>query len=108
MRKGKWYIYQLESPTGEVRYVGATTDPQRRYQEHLKGIKQGKALKLWVQGLLKQGKKPTMYILEETNWSNWQSREKHWINTLKTGRLLNRQPGGIVKRSRCGKYKRKD
>ncbi len=96
--QGKWFIYQLESPTGEVRYVGATTDPKRRYQEHLNGIKQGRYLKLWVQSLLRDNQKPTMFIIEETDWANWQKRERYWISTLKkTSNLLNKEAGGIVR-----------
>jgi hypothetical protein len=101
MNRNNWYIYQLESPTGEVRYIGATTNPERRYKEHLSGVKQGKQLKKWVQSLLKQGKAPRMLVLEQTNWINWQERERFWISQRKKyGKLLNKQPGGIVKRRR--------
>lgn len=96
-----WYIYQLESPEGLVRYVGATTNPQRRYQEHLDGFRQGRSLKKWVQGLKSNGKVPRMHILEETTNALWQRREKHWIAFYrqKIGKiLLNKQAGGIVRR----------
>ncbi len=96
-----WWIYQLESPEGFVRYVGATTNPERRYKEHLNGIKQGVALKRWVQGLKAEGKVPKMHILEQTTNQLWQKRERYWISFYrrKIGKtLLNKQAGGIVRR----------
>ncbi len=35
----KWFIYSLSDPkSGMIRYIGATTDPTRRYNEHLNGV----------------------------------------------------------------------
>lgn len=99
-----WYIYRLEHPdTGQVMYVGATTDPKRRFLEHVAGYHQGRSLRSWVLSLKKEGKIPHMEIIEKTNSRDWQTRERHWIAFYrkKIGiKLLNKQAGGIVRRKR--------
>ena len=65
----KYYIYVLTNPTDDsVRYVGLSKDPERRYHEHILGIKNCKNNHKcnWIKKLIEQGKKPNLIILEET------------------------------------------
>lgn len=92
------YIYALCDPdTGEIRYVGQTTDIERRYKQHLQVIgKPNTYRKSWIQSLLKQGKEPVMRILEEATDDAWIEREKWWINEMRRqgARLTNLTNGG--------------
>jgi len=75
------YIYTLTDPISEqVRYVGKTNNPKRRYRQHLYCAKQLIShSQRWIQGLLDQGLKPEMQIIETTTRSLWREREQYWI-----------------------------
>mgnify|MGYP000048738562 CR=1 FL=1 len=91
----KIYIYTLKDPdTQEVRYVGKSKRPKRRLSEHTykKLLKTKKThLAYWVLSLLKNGKKPIMEIVDETN-EDWQTLEQKWIK--KFSNLCNHTEGG--------------
>lgn len=80
----KTYIYILEDPiTQEVRYVGKSNNPKRRYQSHLCNKPKVKYHSYyWIQNLLKNGVKPILTIIDETE-DNWESLEKYWIEQFK-------------------------
>lgn len=97
-----YFIYALKDPVnGNVRYVGVTTDTQRRYEEHLRGIKQGRKVRQWVKSLMNQRRYPDMVILEEVKEEQWEEKEKYWIRFYrdKVGKKLkNGHYGGSYQR----------
>ena len=89
-------IYCLSHPvTKEIRYVGATKDWVKRYTEHLKEKSDTYKCR-WVQSILRQGMRPELSLLEETDEYNWQEREEYWIKDLKEKKykLTNATDGG--------------
>jgi group I intron endonuclease len=95
----KTYIYTLEHPeTGEIRYVGKTTNIKRRYYQHinLKMILSSNThLNNWLKSLLKENKKPIIKELEKCD-KNWEEREVYWIAQFKAWgfNLCNHSKGG--------------
>ena len=93
----KTYIYILQDPiTQEVRYVGKSNNPKRRYTSHLCDKPKIKYYSYyWIQSLLKKGLKPIMTIIDETD-SDWQQLEKYWIGQFKAWgfKLTNITEGG--------------
>lgn len=81
----KTYIYILQDPiTEEVRYVGKSINPKRRYRSHLWDKPKVKYYSYyWIQSLLKRGLKPIMTIIDETE-TNWEELERYWILQFKT------------------------
>lgn len=77
----KQFIYSLVDPTNnEVRYVGQTGNPKRRYAGHLYNKRGLNKRLLWIASLKKQKLKPEMKILEEvTKTEKTLEREKRWI-----------------------------
>ena len=91
----KIYIYTLKHPdTQEVRYVGKSKRPKRRLSEHTyQRLLETKKTHLayWLLSLLKEGKKPIMEIVAETE-DDWESLEQEWIK--KFSNLCNHTEGG--------------
>jgi hypothetical protein len=76
------YIYGLVDPRTEfVRYVGKARDPKRRYAGHLipSQLKKVNHRTCWLRGLLAEGLKPTMIIIEKVKKSEWKESERKWI-----------------------------
>jgi hypothetical protein len=100
------FIYALCDPrTFEVRYVGKSDDPYKRYCHHL--IDKSKTYKVnWIQSLLKLNLLPIRQILEECDKSIWQQREQDWINFYKKigSDLTNLADGGIGGSGHRGKH----
>jgi group I intron endonuclease len=96
----KIYIYTLEHPeTGEIRYIGKTSNIKRRYYQHTNTKVQKKAtshLSNWLKKLINENKKPLISILEECEYSEWVEREMYWIAQFKTWgfNLVNGSNGG--------------
>lgn len=94
-------IYTLDCPnTGEVRYVGKTINPVKRFKSHLfdKALANRRRSD-WIKSLKNNGQRPTMGILEVIENSNdfdWQESERFWIDVLRLYgcRLLNLYSGG--------------
>ena len=80
----KNYIYILQDPiTNEVRYVGKSKNPYRRYLSHLWERPKVKYHSYyWVQKLLKKGLKPIMTIIDEVD-DNWIYLEQYWIEQFR-------------------------
>lgn len=86
------YIYSLKHPlTNEVRYVGKTTSPKRRYKEHIYKLNKSDHKTNWIKSLLNEGVKPIMDIIEICV-ENWEEREKYWITQFDN--LTNLTDGG--------------
>ena len=92
------FIYALCDPrTFEVRYVGKSDDPYKRYCQHLKEFRKETHKTHWIKYLLQLGLRPVLQILEQSNIDIWDSRERFWIsfykNTCKCD-LTNSTDGG--------------
>jgi len=86
------YIYKLiDSRNNEVRYIGKTTNPKRRYKQHLYD-KRKSHKSSWVQSLRVLNLKPIFEIIEECDENNWIEREKYWISQYDN--LTNLKEGG--------------
>ena len=79
-------IYGLTHPiTEEVKYVGKSADIHKRYSQHIYSANKDTAsthLHKWIKGLLNQGLKPGIIVLEEVDEDNWRERERYWIALL--------------------------
>ena len=80
----EYKIYVLKNPeTHVVKYVGVTTRSlnQRLYQHLSEARNKTGTYKInWIRSLLKNNKKPIIDLLEICNETNWEEREKYWIN----------------------------
>lgn len=79
------YIYALLEPsTGAVRYIGASSDPERRLWEHRCHCKRGRTYRdNWLRALIATGEQPILAILERVDTADWQSRERFWISKMR-------------------------
>lgn len=94
------YIYALCEPdTGEIRYVGKTEKPQKRFKAHLEpgNLKNNTPKNTWLKSLLSSGEMPRMQILEVVPADGWQEAEKWWIRLLRGQgvELKNCDDGGL-------------
>jgi predicted GIY-YIG superfamily endonuclease len=57
----KYYIYTLSDPiTNEIRYIGYSKDPKKRYANHLCISKLKSKKNSWIKSLKNKGLKPIM------------------------------------------------
>ncbi|MEN6292405.1 MAG: NUMOD3 domain-containing DNA-binding protein, partial [Methanobacterium sp.] len=95
----KIYIYTLSDPiTNAVKYVGKTTNMNRRYQTYMKESRKKNKNSLvitWIKSLAKLGLKPKMEIIDEI-YGEWEWLEQYWISQFKTWgfKLKNMTDGG--------------
>lgn len=96
----KTYIYTLAHPkTGEIRYVGKTTNLKRRTYQHcntkISKKLNNKHLGNWLLSILNNDLKPTLEIIEECV-DDWVKYEQYWIEQFKQWgfNLLNLTKGG--------------
>lgn len=97
----KVYIYALLEPeTKEVRYIGKSVNPKKRFDNHL-NIKRKQHCSCWIQSLKIKELKPIFSIIEETDKENWIKREQYWIAFYKNlgAKLTNHTIGG---EGQCG------
>lgn len=92
------YIYILLEPTGEVRYVGKSVNPEDRYRRHLNEAKKRKSITYksnWIYSLLNKGLKPKMEIIDQIE-GEWEWLERYWISQMKVWgfNLVNDTEGG--------------
>lgn len=77
------FIYTL-SDGSDIKYVGKADDPFGRLKNHLKECTRRRTKKeRWIYTLKQEGRKPTIEILEEVCFSEWQQSEIYWITQLK-------------------------
>ena len=94
------YIYTLVDPiTNEVRYVGRSVNPKKRYHRHLSESRYGTRShkKAWVRSLIQQDQKPILEIIETVPPDlPWQPREQYWIRHYRSKgiKLTNMSDGG--------------
>lgn len=94
-------IYGLKCPiTGEIRYIGQSKSPVKRFQSHLNSVsnktKSSHCIN-WLRKLTKDGLKPELVIFEVVDENrNWQDVEREWISLAKNLNwpITNMQPGG--------------
>lgn len=89
------FIYALIDPRDQqIRYVGKSDNPEYRLRVHIKR----KVYKVgsWIKSLEKLGLSPSIEILEEVPFDEWQFWEKFWICLVKSWGfdLKNISPGG--------------
>jgi group I intron endonuclease len=102
------FIYALSHPTtNEVRYIGKSKHPKKRYSEHLSKARtrkyENRHLGHWINQLSRTGLKPILTILEECHVDVWKEREKHHISTYEN--LVNMNEGGIEPPVTTGRVK---
>lgn len=77
----KIYIYGLyEDDEEQLRYIGASKEPDVRLTVHASDLDSTTAKGKWVKELREKGKRPKMRILEETDENHVREREEYWIN----------------------------
>ena len=96
----KVYIYSLNGPNGDIRYIGKTINPKRRLSSHIQEAKSkpGERHVLnWILSLITKGEKPTLSIVEVCTDQTWQEREIYWIQHYKDKgcKLCNICRGGL-------------
>lgn len=76
------YIYSLEYPEGNVRYIGKANNPNRRYKNHLSSSLSRKEITLksnWIYGLLNNREIPILNIIDEVDIKEWKFWESYYI-----------------------------
>jgi hypothetical protein len=90
------YIYSLSDPiTNNVRYIGKSDNPEKRYTTHL--AEYGGYHKVcWIKSLKKIGLKPKLDIIDCIPDNEWQFWEEHYISLYKSWgfKLTNILAGG--------------
>ena len=84
------YIYALRDPiTHQMRYVGKTTNPKRRWYDHIHLRATDHSYRAnWIRSLLAAGNSPKMMLLETlADHDDWELREQRWIKTLRAYHL---------------------
>lgn len=94
------YIYVLKCPEGNIRYVGKTINLKKRLYSHIleaKSFKKRRHVLHWIYSLLINNLKPIIEIVEVCNESNWEEKEKYWINYYRNTipNLCNNAEGGL-------------
>lgn len=97
------YIYALCDPISfDVRYIGKTTDPHRRYRQHLskRSLNRKKQTHkiCWLKSLLNQSLLPVQQVLEICDETTWEQKESNWISFYKSigSNLTNGTDGGYA------------
>lgn len=73
------FIYTLTDPrTKEVRYVGKTVQLVTRYYTHLNAKKVSHSA-CWIRGLLGDGVRPVMEVIECADAADWKDAEEFYI-----------------------------
>lgn len=100
------FIYTLSCPkSGLVRYVGQTTNVQKRFALHLFHSKNGRATtykEKWINTLVNSGQKPVLEIVWEGSPSLLDRKEFEFIALYKAfgAKLTNATLGGTTTRGR--------
>ena len=84
------YIYYLICPkTKEVKYVGKTKNPKKRYFQHIKKLDRSMTKKrIWLEMLFSENLAPILKIVEKCENGNGREREQHHV-TLNKETTLN-------------------
>lgn len=91
------FIYSLADPRtpDEIRYVGKANDVKRRLRHHVGDVSDTYKCR-WVRGLIKDGLRPKIEIIDIVNIKEWSFWEMHYISLYKSWgfRLTNTCDGG--------------
>jgi group I intron endonuclease len=90
------FIYCLIH-NNEVKYVGKSDNPEKRFKQHLRNCKYRKTYKdNWLKGLLVSSQIPELLVLDKVPFINFGFWEDFYINLFKTYgfKLTNLAPGG--------------
>ncbi len=87
----KIYIYALVDPRCPhiVRYVGQTSDWNRRLLEHVKNGKARSSKEKWLVTMRSEGVLPQLVVLEENNHILANERERWWTERAESEHLTN-------------------
>lgn len=92
------FIYALCDPKSHIiRYIGKSNDPEKRFKKHLTAsIKAKTHLGNWLQLLNSIGLRPTLEILDEVVYSQWEFWEREYIRVFRAigMDLVNTTDGG--------------
>lgn len=79
------FIYSLEYPEGNIRYVGKTiVGLDCRLRNHLIGSNKAKTHKNnWVKKVLREGAKPIIRHIDTVSETEWQFWEQYWISQFR-------------------------
>lgn len=90
-------IYALcEYPSWEPRYIGKTTQQlHERHKAHIRDAKRGakRPVCYWLRKQIADGRRLAIKLIEYAG-EDWAERERHWIATYRSPRLLNLTDGG--------------
>lgn len=65
------YIYALTEPDGTIRYIGQALNTRTRYNSHVCITTEPRTHKeKWINSLLRDGKRPVLIILKESDEEN--------------------------------------
>lgn len=93
-KSGWCWIYALADPrTDAWRYIGKSTLPSKRYEQHMADEETNYKKTAWIKLLASKGLKPKLVLIERIRTEFWQERERHWI-ALHRPNLLNLTAGG--------------
>ena len=75
-----YYIYiHTHTDSLQVRYVGKSNNPQKRYFKHCVISKIKTHKNHWINKLLSENKKPILDVIDEVPIDNWIFWERYWI-----------------------------
>jgi len=90
------YIYFLRDPkTLVVKYVGISSNPQKRLIRHFMNAREGQKYPVyfWLRELLQDNLKPIVNIIQKVEEVDWNSTEQFWISAF-GNQLFNITAGG--------------
>lgn len=92
------YIYALEYPEGNIRYIGKTVNLRKRYHRHINDArKYTSSHKLaWIRSILNHNDIPYVSIVDKVPLKDWQYWERYYIQYYREQgyNLVNTTDGG--------------
>jgi group I intron endonuclease len=79
-------VYILIDPiANQVRYVGISKDPSKRFKGHLftSNLIKNTHKNNWIKKLKSCGMKPTLSVIEQVSFDEWPAKERYWIKYYK-------------------------
>ncbi len=94
-------IYGLKDPrNGEIFYIGMSTDPYRRYWEHIAMFERNTAKNTYILDMIAEGFKPELFIIEaDLSIGKAYDREVHWIRYYASAGFNLTNRAVLIKRS---------
>lgn len=76
------FIYALRHPNNSVFYIGQSSRPKERLNEHIREARKGGGPLRYrvIRDILSAGKSPSVKILEETTRKDSTATERRWID----------------------------